>query len=105
MTSGLTQALYIPLFREWLEKIKVEPAETRNLVLADGRTSRNLLGFCYFEIEGLSGRLPCPVIFGPKDSLFLIGATTLENFGVDVDPISKTLKPISAIIGGFTASS
>jgi hypothetical protein len=30
---------------------------------------------------------------------------SLENFGVDVDPIQKRLKPIQAMIGGFLASS
>ena len=35
----------------------------------------------------------------------LIGATALENFGVEVDPIQKRLKPILAVIGGFLASS
>jgi len=35
----------------------------------------------------------------------LLGATALENFGVEVDPINKTLKPILAVIGGFLASS
>jgi predicted aspartyl protease len=99
-----TGALYSFVPEDFLEQIQVEPADTRNLILADGRTSKNLLGFCNFEIEGLTGTLPCPVIFAPKESLFLIGATALENFGVDVDPTSKTLKPISAIIGGFTAS-
>jgi hypothetical protein len=35
----------------------------------------------------------------------LLGATALENFGVDVDRIEKRLKPILAVIGGFVASS
>jgi hypothetical protein len=39
-----------------------------------------------------------------KGSLFLLGSTALENFGVDADPIHKQLKPILAIIGGFLAS-
>ena len=58
----------------------------------------------YFQIEGLEGSIPCPVIFAPKGSLFLLGATALENFGVDVNPIQKKVKPILAIIGGFLAS-
>jgi len=74
------------------------------LILADGRQDTRLLGFCDFQIEGLEGSTPCPVIFAPKDSLFLLGATVLENFGVDVAPIQKKLKPILAIIGGFLAS-
>ena len=44
------------------------------------------------------------MIFAPKGSLLLLGATALENFGVEVDPIEKKLKPILAIIGGFLAS-
>jgi hypothetical protein len=55
-------------------------------------------------IEGIECNIPYPVIFAPKDSLFLIGATALENFGVAVDPIEKKIKPILAIIGAFLAS-
>ncbi len=96
-----TGALYSFAPEDWLEKIHIEPISTRNLILADGRTIKCLLGFCDFEIEGLNDLIPCPIIFAPKDSLFLLGATALENFGVDVDPTSKKLKPILSIIGGF----
>jgi len=98
-------SLYSFVPEDRLEQIGVEPAATRNLILADGRQEKRLLGFCDFQIEGLEGRIPCPVIFAPKGSLFLIGATALENFGVEVDPLQKRLKPILAVIGGFLASS
>ena len=97
-------ALYSFVPEDYLEKIGVEPAARRNFVLADGRQDTRLLGFCDFVIEGLEGSIPCPVIFAPKGSLFLLGATALENFGVEVDPIHKRLKPILAVIGGFLAS-
>ncbi|MHC4443553.1 MAG: hypothetical protein ACYTBZ_22255 [Planctomycetota bacterium] len=100
-----TGALYSFVPEDYLERIGVEPSATRNLVLADGRQEARLLGFCDFQIEGLEGLIPCPVIFTPKTSLFLIGATALENFGVEADPINKKLKPILAVIGGFLASS
>jgi hypothetical protein len=48
--------------------------------------------------------LTCLVIFAPADSLYLLGATALENFGVQADPTTQQLKPISAVIGGFLAS-
>jgi len=99
-----TGALYSFIPEDYLEKIGVEPSTKRNLVFADGRHDTRLLGFCNFQIEGFEGDIPCPVIFAPKDSLFLLGATALENFGVEVDPIQKQLKPILAIIGGFLAS-
>ncbi len=100
-----TGALYSFVPEEYLERIGVEPSATRDLVLADGTQQKRLLGFCDFQIEGLQGTIPCPVVFGPKNSLFLIGATALENFGVEVDPIQKRLKPILAVMGGFLASS
>jgi hypothetical protein len=37
-------------------------------------------------------------------AFFLLGTTALETFGIDADPTEKKLKPISAIIGGFLAS-
>ena len=98
-------ALYSFVPEDYLKRIGVEPSAARRLIFADGRPESRPLGFCDFQIEGLEGRLPCPVIFGPKGSLFLLGATALENFGVDVDPIEKKLKPILAVIGGFIASS
>lgn len=99
-----TGALYSFVPEDYLERIGVEPIAKRNLILADGRQDTRLLGFCDFQIEGFEGNIPCPVIFAPKGSLFLLGATALENFCVEVDPIQKKLKPILAIIGGFSAT-
>lgn len=99
-----TGALYSYIPAERLEAIGAQPTATRNLVLADGRQESRPFGFCDFEIEGLGGGITCPVIFAPPGSLLLLGATALENFGVDADPVHKTLKPIAAIIGGFVAS-
>ena len=99
-----TGALYSFILEDILEKIGVEPSGKRNLILADGRQDTRLLGFCDFQIEGIEGSVPCPVVFAPKGSLLLLGATALENFGVSADPIEKKLKPILAVIGGFLAS-
>ncbi len=99
-----TGALYSFAPENYLEKIELEPSAKRSLILADGLQDTRLLGFCDFQIEELEGTIPCPIIFAPRGSLFLLGATALENFGVDVDPIQKKLKPILAIIGGFVAS-
>ena len=81
-----TGALYSFIPEEHFERIGVDAATKRNLVLADGRQDTRRLGFCDFQINGFDGRITCPVIFAPKGSLFLLGATALENFGVDADP-------------------
>ena len=94
-------ALYSLIPKNLLEEIGFEPEGTKNIILADGRTDRKLFGSCKFKIEGLPDTITCPVIAGANDSLLLLGATALENFGVEVDPINKSLNPILAIIGGF----
>ena len=97
-------ALYSFVPGKRLEEIGLEPLRSRELVLADGRRDTRLLGEARFTVEELGETLTCPVIFCPDDSLYLLGATALENFGVDADPTTKTLKPILGIIGGFLGS-
>ena len=101
-----TRALYSYVPENLLQKISAEPLETLNVVLADGRIEKRLFGYCNFQILTLlsAKARPCPVIFGPPKSLLLLGATTLENFTVEVDPLGGELKPILAITGGFIAS-
>ena len=99
-----TGALYSFVPENRLSAIGIEPLKSRDLILADGRREKRLLGEALFTIEELDETMTCPVIFAPKDSLYLLGATALENFGVDVDPTAKQLKPILGIIGGFLGS-
>jgi len=99
-----TGALYSFVPGDRLELIGLEPVGTRELVMADGRHDKRLLGEALFTLGDQKETLTCPVIYGPPDSLYLLGATALENFGVDVDPTAKQLKPILGIIGGHLAS-
>jgi predicted aspartyl protease len=99
-----TGALYSIVPGKRLEEIGLKPIRSRELIMADGRHDKRWLGEARFSIDELGETLTCPVIFGPDDSLYLLGATALENFGVDADPTTKQLKPILGIVGGFLAS-
>lgn len=99
-----TGALYSFMPEDRLLAIGLEPLHSRELILADGRRDRRLLGEALFTIAELNETLTCPVIFAPKDSLYLLGATALENFGVDADTTNRKLKPVLGIIGGYLAS-
>ena len=99
-----TGALHSFVPENRLEEIGIKPLHARELILADGTHERRLLGEASFTVPELKETLTCMVIFGPKDSLYLLGATTLENFGVEADTANGKLKPIAAIIGGFIAS-
>jgi predicted aspartyl protease len=99
-----TGALYSFAPAKRLEAIGLMPLRSRELVMADGRHATMQLGEAPFTIDELGETLTCPVVFGPEESLYLLGATALEIFGVDADPTTRTLKSILAIIGGFLGS-
>ena len=99
-----TGAFHSLIPEDRLTEIGIKPLHSREYTLADGRRDRRLEGEALFTIPELKETHTCSVIFGPKDSLCLLGATTLENFVVEADPASGKLKPIAMIIGGFTVS-
>jgi len=99
-----TGVLYSFVPEERLHEIQIQPLRSRDLILADGRRDRRLLGEAAFTIADFEETLTCPVVFAPKGSLYLLGATALENFAVQPDPATQKLRPILAVIGGFLAS-
>jgi len=99
-----TGGLYSFVPEDRLEGIGIDPALSRDVILADGRRERLRFGEARMTVEGLGETLTCPLVFGPKGSLYLLGATALETFGVDADPVARRLKPVAAVIGGFLAS-
>jgi predicted aspartyl protease len=99
-----TGALYSFIPEPRLQEIGIAPLRARELILANGRRDRRLLGEAVLTIPQLDESLTCPVIFAPANSLYLLGATALENFGVQADPTTQQLKPFAAVIGGFLAS-
>ena len=99
-----TGATYSFIPRARLEGIGMAADGERDIVYANGARARCGIGDASFRIEGLPETRACTVVFAPADSLYLLGATALENFGLAADPDAKQLKPIAAIIGGFLAS-
>ena len=99
-----TGALYTFVPEDRLSEIGLQPVRARDLILADGRQERRLLGEAVLSVSDLEESLTCPVVFGPVGSLYLLGATALEIFGVQADPTTQQLKPLAAIIGGFLGS-
>lgn len=98
-----TGALYSFVPEDTLHAIGIEPKFARDFVMADGRADRRMIGEALFTIAGLKETLTCLVVFAPKGSLFLLGATAMENFCVAADPTAMQLRPITAVIGGHAA--
>lgn len=94
-----TGALYSFAPEDRLQSVGIEPKFTRDFVFADGKKDRRLVGEAAFSIEGSDETITCLVVFGPPGSLFLLGATALDNFGVQADPTTQSLRPITAVMG------
>ena len=73
-----------------LRRLGVTPTEWRKYALADNSEVEWEIGEAYISIDGTEWH--CPVIFGPEDQ-YLLGATTLEIFGLMVDPVAGELVP------------
>ena len=99
-----TGALYSFAPEGHLRSIGIIPKFTRDFVFADGKKDRRLVGEAAFTIEGSDETITCLVVFGPPDSLFLLGATAVENFGVQADPTTLKLRPVTAVIGTALAA-
>lgn len=85
-----TGAGYSMLPESLLQQLHIQPREQHRFFLADGRDVIYGIGVARIGLQGREWS--CPVIFGPEDQ-YLLGATTLEIFGVMVDPLGERLIP------------
>lgn len=75
-----------------LRRLGIEPHSTREFVLADGEIIQRRLATATFEYEGRRG--DSIVILGEPGDDPLLGVTTLEGFGLVLDPFRRELRPM-----------
>lgn len=75
-----------------LRKLHIKPHSTREFVLADGQVIRRRLATATFEYQQRRG--DSMVIVGEPGDDPLLGATTLEGFGLVLDPFRRELRPM-----------
>lgn len=85
-------AVYSLIPGEILQRLGIEPHSEREFVLADGQVIRRRLATATFEYEGRCG--DSMVIVGEPGDDPLLGATTLEGFGLVFDPFRRELRPM-----------
>jgi len=84
-----TGAAYTWIPAPLLQKMGVKPVRKQKLKIANGEVIERDAGVVQIQLRGLAG--PTWVIFGDPASEPLLGAITLEEFGLGVDPLNKTL--------------
>jgi clan AA aspartic protease len=90
--TGATDSM-VP--REFLEAIGLSPLRKRTYRLGDGRS----LAFDITEarLEFMGKATAKDIIMGGPGSEPLLGVTALESTGMEVDPVSETLKELPAV--------
>jgi clan AA aspartic protease len=89
-------AVYTLVPRPKLEQIGIQPHSRRRFILANGEEVERDLGTAIFEYQGQRG--DSLVIFGEEGDSPLLGATTLEGFGLILDPFRRELKPLPMLL-------
>ena len=95
-------AAYTVLPASILEGLGVEPHETRGFILADGHRVERGFGRTWMRLGGRED--VSPVVFWDEDSMPLLGAVTLEIFGLAIDPVNGRLVPVDAFMLAADAS-
>ena len=89
-----TGAAYTVIPQPVLEALGVHPTAKRAVTLADGREEVWDLAYVLIALAGEQAPTPC--LMAPRDGMTLLGAVTLEQFGLGGDPLGKTLIPVRA---------
>jgi len=91
-----TGASYTVLPASLLRRFGVEPLERWPFRLADGRQVEYEVGQTQVRIDGRS-RFTI-VVFGEEGVEPLLGAVTLEELGLAVDPVARQLIPVPGLL-------
>lgn len=79
-----------------LTRLSLVPLFRRQFTLADGTSIERDVTQIVVRLEGTSLFTIC--IFGDDGSMPLLGAVTLEEFGLSVDPVNKRLIPVPGFL-------
>ena len=89
-----TGSTYTALPRELLQALGVPVARTVASRLADGSEKPAQVGYANVRLKG--AELITPVIFAEEGEPSLLGAITLEDALLAVDPVNNELIPVAA---------
>ena len=96
-------ATYTALPASVLGRLGVVPHSVRRFVLADGSRVERGFGRGLMRIDGCEDL--SPVVFGDEGAQPLLGAVTLEIFGLGIDPASQWLMPVDTLMLSATEHS
>lgn len=90
-------AHYTVLPLSFVKKLGLKPSYEQKFSLADGKIIKRSIGGAIIRFE--NKELPMPVILGEKDDDALLGVTTLEGFGLMLDPFQRKIYHSKLLLG------
>ncbi len=90
-----TGTIYTVLPSSLLKELRVESIGRRRFRLANNQVIERDIGLIGIEIEGF--KTHTIVVFG-DENVYLLGVVTLEELGLEVDPIKGVLKPMELLL-------
>jgi clan AA aspartic protease len=94
-----TGAIYTIVNREKLHKLEIKPRGKRRFKTADGRVIEREVGAAEIEVKGQS--VYSVVILGEESDTEVLGVTSLEELGLQVDSTTGELKPLELLLLPF----
>jgi clan AA aspartic protease len=89
-------ATYTQVSSSLLTRLKIDKKYKRKLKIATGEIIERDAGEINISIKDET--LTTLVIFGDEGSESLLGAVSLEQFGLAIDPVNKTLLPVPELM-------
>src|SRR3990170_6095322 len=93
LVEGGSSYTWLPA--DLLARLGVSPQFRREFMTADARVIERDMAVTPAPWDGQT--LPTPVVFGDEGSMPLLGAYTLEGFGLAADPINRRLVPVRGL--------
>lgn len=91
--SGATYSV-LP-YADW-RAIELSPKRSVAVSLADGTLIERQVSECHISLP--QGEAHAPVILGEPGDAALLGSVTLENIGLVLNPLTRTLQPMRMIL-------
>ena len=89
-------ANYTVLPKSVWKKLKLKSKRVAQFVLADGTKIDRHIGECLIQLE--MGECHTPVVLGEDGDEPLLGAVTLEELGLVLNPFNRSLHPMRMLI-------
>lgn len=89
-------AVYTVLPGNVVKKLKLKSSFDQEFSLADGTEVKRAIGSASITYEGRE--LTMPVVLGENGDNPLLGATTLESFGLVLDPFKQKLHHLKLLM-------